>query len=247
MTAAIAKYAEGLDPEAAALVVDRTERIRARLERSARDIVEIGRDLLEVKATIEHGRFLAWLEAEFGMSQRTAYHFMSVAEKFATVASLDGITPTALYMLAAPSAPAEARQAAVEAARTGGRVGPSEARAFIARVVTDTRISRLLPDMTDEEFAGLKESIRRYGVLVPIEVDENGAVLDGRQRVRAVRELQAEGISVPDYATIFRVGMSEDEKVHHAVAVNVLRAHFNPSQRAVLEVLVSDLDKERRS
>lgn len=82
-----------------------------RLRRSAEDIIEIGRDLLSVKASLPHGSFLPWIEAEFGMHQTTANRFMHVAthygSKVSTVLNLD---PSALYELAAPKTPPEVRE-----------------------------------------------------------------------------------------------------------------------------------------
>jgi hypothetical protein len=73
--------------------------------------IEIGKDLLEVKGSIGHGKFLPWIEAEFGMGQTTAYRFMDVAKvyegKLTIVGSLDH---TALYELAAPKTPIEVRE-----------------------------------------------------------------------------------------------------------------------------------------
>jgi hypothetical protein len=66
------------------------EAIRQRLQNTFVSAIKIGQELLVVKETLEHGQFLPWLQAEFGWSQRTAYNFMSVAERFelARIASL---------------------------------------------------------------------------------------------------------------------------------------------------------------
>jgi ParB-like chromosome segregation protein Spo0J len=88
--------------------------------------------------------------------------------------------------------------------------------------------SQLFPDLTVEEFAELKADIARRGeVLVPVELDEQGAILDGHHRVRAWTELRAEGIAVRDYPRIIRPGLSEPEKRAHVRAVNLLRRHLN--------------------
>src|SRR5688500_5609548 len=50
-----------------------------------------------------------------------------------------------------------------------------------------------MPDPSPEEYRELKEDIREHGVLVPVEKDEHGNVLDGHQRLRAWGELRAEG------------------------------------------------------
>lgn len=38
---------------------------------------------------------------------------------------------------------------------------------------------QLLPDLTEEEYEALKADIAERGVMVPIELDEQGNVLDG--------------------------------------------------------------------
>ena len=44
------------------------ERIQFRMARTAQDIIEIGRDLIDQKESVGHGHFLEWIEAEFGLS-----------------------------------------------------------------------------------------------------------------------------------------------------------------------------------
>lgn len=87
------------------------QRIKLRLRRSAEDIIEIGRDLMSVKDRIGHGNFLPWLEAEFGMADRTARRFMDVARVYTGKSDIvSNIDPTALYELAAPKTPLEVRE-----------------------------------------------------------------------------------------------------------------------------------------
>ncbi|MBU1106976.1 MAG: DUF3102 domain-containing protein, partial [Candidatus Riflebacteria bacterium] len=58
------------------------ERIKIRLRRTAEDIVEIGRELIDIKNKLTHGQFLPWVEAEFDMDKMSASRFMQVADKF---------------------------------------------------------------------------------------------------------------------------------------------------------------------
>lgn len=94
---------------------------------------------------------------------------------------------------------------------------------------------QLLPHLSDAGFRELKSDIRRRGVLVPIERDENGDVLDGYHRLCAWTELAAEGVHVK-MSVILRLDLSESEKRAHVRAVNLLRRHLTASQRrAVIE------------
>jgi hypothetical protein len=73
------------------------------MSRTAADIIEIGRDLIAQKGALGHGNYLAWIEAEFGMSDQTARRFTHVA---GTVGGKSNIVldlpPSVLYALAAP-------------------------------------------------------------------------------------------------------------------------------------------------
>jgi hypothetical protein len=120
-----------LDLAARILVQQCTSEIRGVMRRSAYDAIEIGQKLLEVKAQLGHGHFCAWLQAEFDWSIRTADNYMLVCEKFATVANLDAIAPSALYLLAAPSTPEPARQEALQQAAAGSTVTKAAAKQLI--------------------------------------------------------------------------------------------------------------------
>lgn len=92
-------------------VREAAQRIKLRLRRSAEDIIEIGKDLLAVKARIGHGNFLPWIEAEFGMGHSAAYRFINVAEVYGSkLPTVGSLPPTALYELAAPKTPPEVRE-----------------------------------------------------------------------------------------------------------------------------------------
>ncbi|WP_210503350.1 ParB/RepB/Spo0J family partition protein [Nocardioides xinjiangensis] len=86
---------------------------------------------------------------------------------------------------------------------------------------------QVMPALSDEEFAALKASLREHGCLVAIEYDEDGNVLDGHHRLRALREL-----GVTNHPRVIRAGLgSHSEKVAHALALNVHRRHLTPTQR----------------
>ena len=94
-------------PEASReLVKSKTIETKILVRQTAHGIIEIGKNLIEVKQAIGHGNWLPWLDAEFGFSERSAQNFMNVADKFksATVSDLD-FAPKALYLLAQNSTP----------------------------------------------------------------------------------------------------------------------------------------------
>lgn len=113
------------------------ERIRQRLKKALEDIIEVGNDLLTVKAALPHGQFGFWLRAEFGWSERMAQNFMRVAERFGSkteiIADL-AIQPTAAYLLAAPSIPDEARELAIQRAEQGDRITTAVAKKIVGEL-----------------------------------------------------------------------------------------------------------------
>lgn len=85
-----------------------------------------------------------------------------------------------------------------------------------------------MPALTNVEFAPLKDSLREHGCLVAIEYDENGDVLDGHHRLRALREL-----GITSHPRVIRAGLGgHADKVAHALALNVHCRHLSAEQRA---------------
>lgn len=93
---------------------------------------------------------------------------------------------------------------------------------------------QLLPPLEPGEREALKEDIRRRGVAVAIEFDEDGNILDGHHRLELWQELRDEGLLVPQYDQVIRRGMSEDEKKDYVLALNLKRRHLTPEQKAFL-------------
>ncbi len=90
---------------------------------------------------------------------------------------------------------------------------------------------QVMPDLTPIEYEALKADIAERGVLVPVEVDENGELLDGHHRVRAWEELCDEGVNLPAYPKLVRTGWTEDEKFNHAYKLNLLHRTLTREQR----------------
>ncbi len=82
---------------------------------------------------------------------------------------------------------------------------------------------QILPPLGPDAYAALKADIARHGVLVPVELDEAGRVLDGHHRLRAAQEL-----GLAEVPTLVRGGLSEEEKREHALRLNLLRRHLGP-------------------
>ncbi len=107
---------------------------------------------------------------------------------------------------------------------------------------------QVMPPLSPEERASLRSSIAENGVMVPIDVDEDGAILDGHHRSLIAAEL---GLPCPQRVVS---GLSEEEKLAHAMTVNVERRQLTREQRRDLiarslrsQPEVSDREHARRT
>ena len=108
------------------------QRVRAGHLRTMQTILEMGRELLGLKARLGHGRFGRWLEAEFGAVARTAQNYMLAAERFGGTPELISLLPPAtVYALAAPSTPELVRAEVVRRLSEGERLGSAEVGAMV--------------------------------------------------------------------------------------------------------------------
>jgi ParB-like chromosome segregation protein Spo0J len=90
---------------------------------------------------------------------------------------------------------------------------------------------QVMPALAADEYQALKDDIAVRGPQVPIEKDEHGNILDGHHRVRACAEL-----GITSYPSIIRPGLTEDEKIEHALTLNLARRHLSKEQRQQLVI-----------
>ncbi|TXN15136.1 DUF3102 domain-containing protein [Methylobacterium sp. WL122] len=85
-------------------------------------VLDTGRDLVAMKARLEHGTFLRWVEAEMGLTPRTAQNFMQAATRLGPKSEIvSHLPPTTLYRLSADAVPEPLREEIV------GRLAAGEA------------------------------------------------------------------------------------------------------------------------
>lgn len=91
-----------------------------------------------------------------------------------------------------------------------------------------------LPDLNDEQFEALKDDIKRRGQLYPVLKDENGLVIDGRQRLRACEALGikpktevAKGIDASDAEALSRTLNTKRRQLDVATLRGIATAMFH--------------------
>jgi ParB-like chromosome segregation protein Spo0J len=88
---------------------------------------------------------------------------------------------------------------------------------------------QVMPPLQPEDFDALLGDIKARGVLVPVEYDEDGNILDGHHRVKACEQL-----GITEWPRFIRKGLTEDEKRAHARQLNLARRHLNRDQKREL-------------
>ncbi|HKQ90879.1 MAG TPA: DUF3102 domain-containing protein [Blastocatellia bacterium] len=145
-----------LDQETQVLVRLRAGEIKSLAKRVAADIVEIGGKLGEVKDRVGgNGKFNEWLSAELGWSERTAYNFIAVWQRFSAANfALENVATSALYLLAAPSTPAEAVEVARQIADSGEEVTHGVAKEIVRQAKAKKPKQAELIEQPEEDGAG---------------------------------------------------------------------------------------------
>ena len=111
-------------PPANPALVEHVAEIRRLGTRVIGDLVEIGLRLTKCKKIVGHGRWLPWLKQEFDWSEDKAERLIALAamrKQIPQIAEFQ-IPLSALYALARPSTPKEARDEIIKRAKAGEKI-----------------------------------------------------------------------------------------------------------------------------
>lgn len=85
----------------------------------------------------------------------------------------------------------------------------------------------LLPALDRDVRAALKADIADNGVLIPLEFDQDGVLLDGHHRLDICNEL-----GIQNFPRVVRYFASDEERVLHILGLNLNRRHLSRNARA---------------
>lgn len=105
----------------------------------------------------------------------------------------------------------------------------------ISKLKFDNDINSLVPEMTEEEFNDLVKSIDEEGQRTPIHINNDNTVLDGRHRVKALKELRRNEISA------IKENMAKDEALKFVRDTAVSRRNLTPNQKLNITLQARDL------
>jgi hypothetical protein len=145
-----------LDAASAEKARSTAARIRSR---SMHTIVETGRDLITIKAMLDHGAFGRWLDAEFGWTDRTAQNYMGAAGLAESKSEIVSLLPaTTLYRLASPSTPDAIRDEIIARFEAGETISTKEISSQIAGARKQQAEAQRLARIPPEKLKRIKRS-----------------------------------------------------------------------------------------
>lgn len=105
----------------------------------------------------------------------------------------------------------------------------------ISKLKFDEDINQLVPEMTEEEFSDLVKSIDEEGQRTPIHINNDNTVLDGRHRVRALKELNINEVSA------IKEDMQKAEALKFVRDTAVKRRNLSANQKLNIVLNAKDL------
>ncbi|MGY4602904.1 hypothetical protein ACVW16_001316 [Bradyrhizobium sp. USDA 4474] len=111
------------------------DRIRSLRQAATLNAIEIGRELLRVKASLPHGAFGKWVEMECQFKIRTAQDLMKLAREVDPEAELATLmVPSTLRVYLSKNTPPAARRLAKTRLQNGQCVSRKDLNAFVSKV-----------------------------------------------------------------------------------------------------------------
>lgn len=99
---------------------------------------------------------------------------------------------------------------------------------------------QLLPDLTEEEYESLKQSIRESGIRVKLQVLKDGTILCGHNRYNIAKELKMPEKDIP-YEVIDITG--DDNIKKYIIEDNLLRRQLNTAWKVQLSEKLDEIEQ----
>ncbi len=169
-------------------------RIRLLRQKATEHAIDIGRELLRIKASLPHGAFVKWVQKECEFKIRTAQDLM----KLARAADVDGrpvalLMPSTLRLFMSKNTPESVRRLVLEKLEKGERVSRSALKSAIrqAKSADTTKQKQPLPQRRkpDTAFNGL--------IAMPDAARETES-----DRAKKIAQLFVERLTEQDYAYV---------------------------------------------
>lgn len=105
-------------------------------------------------------------------------------------------------------------------------------------VFADLKSNQLLPPLTEVEYADLRDDIAEHGVIVPVQINHDGTVIDGHHRIAIAEDL---GVYCPHEI----LNLTETEAQSMAIKLNIHRRQLNQAQKRELLATLIKAEPEK--
>jgi hypothetical protein len=215
-----------LDPAVASLARAAASRIKEQLKKQHAVFLEIGREFLMVKDQLGHGDFGLWLDAEFGINERTAQRCIRAAELLGDKPNIASALPQiALVELAAPSTPEHVRETVVQRIAAGEQMKPMAVLAMIKaarQAEKEKKRTAALAKMSAEERDAYEQKETRRQIIAQQREEEV------RNRLLATEAKQERQLDAAlEAVALLKNRITADELARLSQLIEVGRSAFN--------------------
>ena len=102
------------------------------------------------------------------------------------------------------------------------------------------RYKEIMPLPSKDDYEALKNSIKKYGIKIPIVVNKNYEIIDGYSRYSVAKEIGLK--EIPCRILSFGNKFEEEEYI---ILANLHRRHLNNAQKADIGLKLLEIEKER--
>ena len=113
---------------------------------------------------------------------------------------------------------------------------------WLTHIKIDPEYSQLVPELSEEEYTRLKESIASVGLYEPIIINQKGTLLDGHHRLKVVKELGWSRVNVETKIFESRI----DEQIY-VIETNLSRRHLIAAIRIKLARDILELETQKKA
>lgn len=140
-----------------------TIRAKEILKRTARNVIELSQIAHDVHEAYGYQRYIQWVQADLGLSDRMGEKFLNVHSNFTEKISVDyEIATSALYLLSAPSTPEPAREEALSRAESGEKISSKLAKEIAEQAIREFCFSTTTPVKIRKNQAVITASFLRH-------------------------------------------------------------------------------------
>ncbi|MBF0229190.1 MAG: DUF3102 domain-containing protein [Desulfamplus sp.] len=203
------------------LVKTKTIETKILIKQTSQGIIEIGKNLIELKPIIGHGNWIQWLRAELKWSDGTARKFMQAGAKFGNRSNSNDLdcSKETLFFLAQDDIPESAIEEIIERKEAGETTTTAKAKEVVADHKEIEELKAKLAQK-DAQIFTLQET-KTYPLLSNIQtLLDNGEIMPAKAKILQGFTPEGQAVWFTDYVAKFSAENRIDEERRKAQIAN---------------------------